>query len=610
MKPLGKPVNNQVKSCDDVTANCVIWDGPNISAECLGLQIYQGDSIVPIIYNSFKNFCTLLQKVDLSNVDSSCIIELSSQPDTFVELINLINEKLCDNQIRIVKEENKAVEAYSSYLPYCLQIKSDTITITKLPVNEAMELVAGTICNELAQLEDLQTQLDPNNSDIYQQLEDLSLQINAQCNPTVQDVTQLCTSPNPVFQIVSATVLSPGVISYFTSQEHNFQSGTLVNIFNITPDVYNVTLQAVSLPPVEDPFNFIVTYISLPSGTPAPSISISSSVTIASLVPVEQAYEILEQAFCSMRNFTGTSQELYQAIARDCPNLADLPALSNSGTMRQIYGWIPNPVNVAQSINNLWLTICDLRTAIRTLLMGCCSSSPCLSFDIGYKLTFDPNNQFLTVIFQDIYFGPGPIFPAYRISKIQDLDRLNVYFNGAPPYPAWLDESPTSEFFDISTVKITLNDGSGDFVQDTGLTIMELMTLFGTGYQFNYPPAYDPTAPVKTIKIEFTYSYVLKITNVLINTPSSGKITFQTATRHPYVVGSKVDIMNVNPAWYDLMDATVTGIPNAFQFTINRPTIPAPPTYVSGGTVIQASTVRNCEECGCCCTFSLINGIY
>lgn len=530
MKPLGKPVNNLVKSCEDVTATCVIWDGPNISADCLGIQIYQGDSIVPILYNTFKNFCQLLEKVNLSTIDSSCIIDLASPPDTLVELINVINEKLCDNDIRIKKEENKAYTTNIAGLPFCLQIKSDAITITRLPIEEQLVVVSNKVCQELQDIANIQTQLDPS-GDIYTQLDELQNLINAQCAVVIPDVVSTCIEP---------------------------------------------------------------------VGVP---------------MPVEEAYALLEQAFCSFKNFTGTPLDLQIAIARDCPNLGDLRSLSTSGIMKDLYGWIDVPINAAQSINNLWITVCDLRTAIRKILRTCCSDTPCLSFDIGYNLNFDPNNQFVEVIFQELYFGPTPVVPPGPppinwMSGITNLARTGVYYQGAPPYPAWLDQSTTSDFFDISTVKITLNDGSASYTQDTGMNIMEWMTMVPFGYQFNYPSGYDIQAPFKTINIEFSYSYVLKITNVQLNTPSVGKITYTTATKHPYVVGSRVDIMNVNPSTYDYMDMQITAVPSVYDFVITTPTVPPPGAYVSGGNVIQSSATRDCTECACCCTYSITNGLY
>jgi hypothetical protein len=521
MKPLGKPVNNQVKSCDEVTANCVIWDGPNISADCLGIQIYQGDSIAPIIYNTYKNFCRLIEKTDLSQVDSSCIIDLASQPTNIVDLINLINEKLCENNIRIIKEETKAITEYSANLPYCLQIKSDTITITRLPLNEHLEKVATLLCDELFDLEDIKVELDPS-GEIYSDLEDLDVLIQAQCNQVNNPITPICTAVGP----------------------------------------------------------------------PVP-------------IPVEEAYALLEKAFCTFKNFTGTPEELFIAIARDCPNLNDLPALSNSGLMKDIYGWIDNPVNVAQSINNLWLTICDLRSALRNLLLGCCDDSPCLSFDVGYKLSFDPNNQYVDITFQDTYNVP-PSFTPTDLSVIRDLDRTTAYAGGIIPGVL------TTDFPTVGNLRVIINDGTAQTTIDTGQNIFYWMNVAATPggpaaftYRLVYPVGYDPTAPVKTLTIEFDYTYVNRIIDAI---PSAGKIKYETLRKHPFVIGSRVDITNNTQPEYNFTDQPITQINSATEFTITTPTPNVPTSYTPFGNVILNS--QDCDKCECCCTFSVTNGIY
>jgi hypothetical protein len=142
------------------------------------------------------------------------------------------------------------------------------------------------------------------------------------------------------------------------------------------------------------------------------------------------------------------------------------------------------------------------------------------------------------------------------------------------------------------------------------MTIVQLMNdalTLGLPYRFNYPPSYDPSAPVKTISIEFDYSYVFKITAV--NTSVPGNITYSTAGKHYLAVGNRVDITNTNPANYSFLNELVTAIPSAFQFTINKPSTSLP-AYIGNGNVIQNLSTRSCETCECCCTFSLTNGLY
>ena len=82
MKPLGPLTTNTVQSCQDVTSSCVKWDGPNISLECLGVQICTGDSIEPIVYRSFVNLCDILDKLNLDSINISCLGNLIDKKRT------------------------------------------------------------------------------------------------------------------------------------------------------------------------------------------------------------------------------------------------------------------------------------------------------------------------------------------------------------------------------------------------------------------------------------------------------------------------------------------------------------------------------------------------
>jgi len=404
MKPIGPVVNNKPTSCDDYTASCVMWDGPDISIDCLGVRICKGEEITPILYNSVKNLCDILDRINMENVSVECIGNIINTDRSINDIFNIIIERMCIESDKINALESTYNEVLYADLPYCLQQFSDALTITKLKLPEYYQKLALQICLYITDIIALQDAVKPG-SYIQTQLALLQVEITALCGATTALVTPTCTN-DPVAN------------------------------------------------PAVDP------------------------------VEVELAYGWLERAFCSFRNFTGTPEELTAAIARDCPNLGDLPRLTNTGTMKDIPGWVDTPYSIADSMTNLWLTICDIRSAINNLQLGCCVDSPCLSFDIGYTLVFNPTD--LTVVFSGS-------------STIKSLDRLNSYIGGF--IPMWL----ITDFPVVDNVTITLNDGSGDVVYDTGQTIMSLMT--GGSYVLNYPMDYDPNAPIKTINITFDYKW-------------------------------------------------------------------------------------------------------
>lgn len=404
MKPVGPVVNNKQTSCDDYASSCVMWDGPNISMECLGVQIYQGESINSILYNSLKNLCNILERIDMDSVNVECIGNIINTDRSINDVFNIIIDKMCLESDKINALESKYNEVLYADLPYCLQEISDPLIVTKLKLPEYYQKLALQICLYLTDIIALQTAVAPS-SYIQTQLALLNTEITALCGATTALVTPTCTND---------PVANPG----------------------------------------------------------------------ANPVKVELAYDWLEAAFCTFKNFTGTPTELAAAVARDCPNLGNLPRLTNTGNMSDIPGWIDTPYSVADSMTNLWLTICDLRSAINNLQLGCCADSPCLSFNIGYTLVFNPNS--LTVVFS-------------TSSEIKSLDRTNSYAGGI--LPAWL----VTDFPVVDNVTITLNDGSGDVVYNTGQTIMSLMT--SGSYVLTYPVDYDPSAPIKTINIKFDYKW-------------------------------------------------------------------------------------------------------
>lgn len=99
----------------------------------------------------------------------------------------------------------------------------------------------------------------------------------------------------------------------------------------------------------------------------------------------------LEKQFCELIGATGGPIDIYGGIAQECPGIASGPQLAGSGTMGTIPGWVSPPTNLADTINNIWLTICDMRAAILNIQTNCCSSD-CdgINVTLSASLT-DPN---------------------------------------------------------------------------------------------------------------------------------------------------------------------------------------------------------------------------
>lgn len=91
----------------------------------------------------------------------------------------------------------------------------------------------------------------------------------------------------------------------------------------------------------------------------------ASSPTPGTVVPIGQAFSAFESKFCQLTSILGTNVALSTAIGTECAGLDAAAQLNTPAqTMSQIAGWVANPTTLSQTIVNMWLTICDMRSAI------------------------------------------------------------------------------------------------------------------------------------------------------------------------------------------------------------------------------------------------------
>lgn len=78
--------------CMPISSNCVIWQGPRIPC----LNLCKGDSITEVLYKFATDYCELLEQLDPTKYDLSCLSNINCPPETFSELIQGIIDKICD----------------------------------------------------------------------------------------------------------------------------------------------------------------------------------------------------------------------------------------------------------------------------------------------------------------------------------------------------------------------------------------------------------------------------------------------------------------------------------------------------------------------------------
>ena len=109
-------------------------------------------------------------------------------------------------------------------------------------------------------------------------------------------------------------------------------------------------------------------------------IIVPSSVCItgATNIPIVDFVEELETAFCDLRTATGDPGEITSAIGQQCINLDTSPTLSNPTiSMAALPGWLGagSVSTMAAAVNNLWVTVCDMRSAVQNVVTNCCNTT-------------------------------------------------------------------------------------------------------------------------------------------------------------------------------------------------------------------------------------------
>lgn len=286
-----KPLNLNKESCDPISSNCVIWQGPNL--ECINLC--KGDSVSNVVAKLAEELCKVLDTLNIDTYDVSCLNLGDCGPKDFEALIQLLITKICE-----LEGITPPTPGGAAGCPDCVVNIAPCFYYTN-------------------PLGDQETTM---------QLSDYVAAIG----------NYICTLAGQI-QTINSTLTS-----------FNIRITTLEN--EPAP-----TLELPSLNPV---------CISTP-GTP---------VNLATFV------SLLEQQFCELRTATGNPNALYQSLLAQCVGLNQASQLQGVGVMSDLTGWNDTVSNLAQGFTNMWLTLCDIRTAVKSIQDTCCTGTTCDDLDI------------------------------------------------------------------------------------------------------------------------------------------------------------------------------------------------------------------------------------
>lgn len=102
---------------------------------------------------------------------------------------------------------------------------------------------------------------------------------------------------------------------------------------------------------------------------------------------------------CNYKDLVGQISEIQDAISRQCEGL-------NTRLSSRI-GWINNPTSLSESVNNMWIALCDIDNRVKAIEQTCCAPS-CDKIKLGFLATVSDNGT-VDLLFSG---GAGTLIPS------------------------------------------------------------------------------------------------------------------------------------------------------------------------------------------------------
>jgi len=281
-----KPLNLDNKPCSPISSNCVIWQGPDI--ECI--NICNGDSVSDVVAALATELCTVLEQINVSNYDLTCLGFTSAcPPKDFEALIQFLINKICDLESVPANTQKDA-----SGCPDCIVSVAACFvegTTTNMQLVDYVQAIANKVCALVDNIVDLQTQID-------------GIDIR---------VTALENAVPPSLAIPS------------------IPTGCLDSVIPGAPATETIDI--------------VLDYL-------------VNDATIGYCATIETLW-----------GSSGSAADLAAVLNPVCITASSASIVDGNdagvGTMSSAYpgptGWITTPLTLAQTIQNLWIAICDLR---------------------------------------------------------------------------------------------------------------------------------------------------------------------------------------------------------------------------------------------------------
>jgi hypothetical protein len=151
-----KPLNLDNRPCSPISSNCVVWQGPTL--DCI--ELCNGDTISDVVAKMAEELCTILDQIDVTNYDLTCLGITACGPKDFNALIQLLIDKICDSNgitpgTTRTESACPGLDCIVSVAPCFVQNGQTTMSVI-----DYVQMIATKICNLIDQIGDLQEQIN------------------------------------------------------------------------------------------------------------------------------------------------------------------------------------------------------------------------------------------------------------------------------------------------------------------------------------------------------------------------------------------------------------------------------------------------------------------
>ena len=149
-----KPLNLDNRPCSPVSSNCIVWQGPDIPC----INLCKGDTVSDVVAALATELCTILDQLNVSNYDLSCLGITACGPKDFQALIQLLINKICDAQ-GITGPDIRT----ESGCPDCIVTVAEcfrTGNNTTMQLLDYVNMIAEKVCALIDEIANINQQID------------------------------------------------------------------------------------------------------------------------------------------------------------------------------------------------------------------------------------------------------------------------------------------------------------------------------------------------------------------------------------------------------------------------------------------------------------------